>query len=110
MGGDAKVNSNNAATACPTGLTTTFAGAKSQAQCFTKPGYGRVSARGADGKVTLSAVQCATGTYNVGSNTAGCQKCGSGLDTAGPGSNSSSLCREYLAGLVFLACMAAAAQ
>ncbi|KAF6264065.1 hypothetical protein COO60DRAFT_1663488 [Scenedesmus sp. NREL 46B-D3] len=91
-GGDAKVNPNNQATACPSGLATTFAGAKSQAQCFTQAGYGRVSTRGSDGKVTLTGVLCEEGTYNVGSNTAGCQKCGAGLTTADTGSNAASLC------------------
>jgi hypothetical protein len=50
LGGDLTLNPNNQETECPDGLITTFSGAKSRAQCFTKPGYGRVSA---SGKVTL---------------------------------------------------------
>jgi hypothetical protein len=88
------VNANNLDSTCPEGLETTFAGAKSQAQCFTKPGYGRVSTKGSDGKVSLTGVLCDVATYNVGSNTAGCQKCGAGLTTATTGSNSASLCCE----------------
>jgi hypothetical protein len=87
LGGDATVNPNNLEATCPEGLATTFAGAKSQAQCFTKPGYGRVSTKGSDGKVSLT---------GVGSNTAGCQKCGAGLTTATTGSDSASLCCESL--------------
>jgi hypothetical protein len=63
-------------------------------QCFTKPGFGRVSTRGNDGKVTVEGKECEQGTYNVGGNTAGCQKCGAGLNTAGTGSTSASACRE----------------
>ncbi|KAF6251142.1 hypothetical protein COO60DRAFT_1677280 [Scenedesmus sp. NREL 46B-D3] len=91
-GGDAKVNPTNQESSCPSGLVTTFAGAKSQAQCFTQAGYGRVSTRGSNGKVTLSGVLCEVATYNVGSNTAGCQKCGAGLTTAGTGSTAASAC------------------
>jgi hypothetical protein len=94
LGGDATVNPENTESTCPDGLATTFAGAKSQAQCFTKPGYGRVSTKGSDGKVSLSGVLCDVGTYNVGSNTAGCQKCGAGLTTATNGSISASDCSE----------------
>jgi hypothetical protein len=96
LGGDATVNPNNLEATCPDGLATTFAGAKSQAQCFTKPGYGRVSTKGGDGKVSLTGVLCDVATYNVGSNTAGCQKCGAGLTTAATGSDSASLCCEWL--------------
>jgi hypothetical protein len=96
LGGDATINPNNAESTCPDGLATTFAGAKSQAQCFTQAGYGRVSTKGSDGKVTLSGVVCEVGTYNVGSNTAGCQKCGAGLTTATNTSTSASACREFL--------------
>jgi hypothetical protein len=63
-------------------------------QCFTLPGYGRTSTRGDNGKVTLSAQLCPIGTYNVGQNTAGCQKCGAGLTTAAEGSDAASDCRE----------------
>jgi hypothetical protein len=94
LGGDLTVNPNNEENECPEGLQTTFAGAKSQAQCFTKPGYGRVSQQGSNGKVSLSAVLCAEGSYNVGSNTAGCQKCGAGLTTATNGSDAAADCCE----------------
>ncbi len=80
-GGDALGNSPQSD--CPDGLATTFAGAKSEAQCFTEAGYGRVATKQADGKVSLTGVVCPVGTYNVGKNTAGCQKCGAGLTTAG---------------------------
>jgi hypothetical protein len=95
-GGDA-ANPNSNSADCPAGLATTFAGAKSQAQCFTQAGHGRVSTKGSDGKVTLSAVVCEVGTYNVGSNTAGCQKCGAGLTTAGNTSTSAADCGECVA-------------
>lgn len=72
-GGDAKVNPSNAALDCPAGLETRFAGAKSQAQCFTKPGFGRLTGRHARGNVVFSSVRCRIGTYNVGGNTASCQ-------------------------------------
>jgi hypothetical protein len=104
LGGDTTVNPNNLESACPDGLATTFAGAKSQAQCFTQPGYGRVSTKGSDGKVSLSGVVCEVGTYNVGSNTAGCQKCGAGLTTVTNTSTSASACREFLQCLGGLAC------
>jgi hypothetical protein len=95
MGGDATLNPNNAASDCPQGLQTLFAGAKSQAQCFTQAGYGRVSSRGQDGKTVLSSVLCDVGTYNVGGNSAGCQRCGPGLTTASNGSTSAAACGEY---------------
>jgi hypothetical protein len=64
-------------------------------QCFTQAGYGRVSTRGSDGKVSLTAVLCPIGTYNVGANTAGCQKCGAGLTTAAEGSTAATDCSEW---------------
>jgi hypothetical protein len=94
LGGDLTVNPNNTAKDCPDGLATTFAGAKSQAQCFTKPGYGRKSQTGSNGKVILSGELCPVGSYNVGSNTAGCQKCGAGLTTANNGSDAAADCSE----------------
>jgi hypothetical protein len=87
-------NPNNIESDCPAGLETTFAGAKSQAQCFTMPGFGRVSTKGSDGKVTLSGVACELSTYNVGKNTAGCQKCGPGLTTENEQSDAVALCSE----------------
>jgi hypothetical protein len=99
-GGDTTSNPNNLELDCPEGLETTFAGAKSQAQCFTKPGYGRVSTKGSDGKVSVTGVLCPVATYNVGANTAGCQNCGPGLTTATNGSSSAAACREYSAVLV----------
>jgi hypothetical protein len=97
LGGDATVNPKNKEFDCPDGLATTFAEAKSRAQCFTKPGYGRVSTKGIDGKVSVSAIMCPAGSYNVGSNTAGCQKCAPGLTTATNGSTSAADCSECLA-------------
>jgi hypothetical protein len=61
-GGDTTSNPDNLEFDCPEGLQTTFAGAKSQAQCFTKPGYGCVSTSGSDGKVSLTGVLCPVGT------------------------------------------------
>lgn len=80
---------------CPSGLESKFAGSKSQAQCFTKAGFGRKSVRGTNGVITYEGVQCDVATYNVGGNTAGCQKCGAGLTTATAGSSASTACREY---------------
>lgn len=65
-------------------------------QCFTEAGFGRTSTRGADGKVTLSATACPVGTYNVGQNTAGCQKCGAGLTTAGEKSKAADDCSKFM--------------
>lgn len=90
-GGDAR-NPDSTATACPPGLATRIAGAKSQAQCFTAPGHGRVSSRGDNGAVVLSSVVCPPGTYNVGGNSAGCQPCGQGLTTAAEGASSAADC------------------
>ncbi|KAF8055660.1 Scube1 [Scenedesmus sp. PABB004] len=92
LGGDARVNPTNGATDCPSGLSTAFAGAKSQSQCFTTPGYGRTTAKGADGKTSFVGRLCPVGTYNAGGNQADCQKCGSGLTTTGTGSTNSSAC------------------
>uniref|UniRef100_A0A383VRV3 Tyrosine-protein kinase ephrin type A/B receptor-like domain-containing protein n=1 Tax=Tetradesmus obliquus TaxID=3088 RepID=A0A383VRV3_TETOB len=92
-GGDASLNPNNEEADCPDGLATTFMGAKSQAQCFTQPGYGRVSVQAPDGHVTLEGVLCEVGTYNIGGNTAVCQNCGPGLTTARNGSTSASACQ-----------------
>lgn len=50
-------------------------------QCFTIAGYGRRANRGANGVITYSGVPCSVGFYNVGGNTAQCQKCGNGLTT-----------------------------
>jgi hypothetical protein len=94
LGGDKTVNPNNTESKCPDGLTTAFSGAKSKEHCFTKPGYGRVSTRISDGTTSLSAVLCPVGTYNVGSNTAGCVKCGVGLTTATNGSTGYTNCSE----------------
>jgi hypothetical protein len=105
-GGDATVNPDNEESDCPSGLATTFSGAKSQAQCFTKPGYGRVSVQSSDGKVSLSGVLCDVGTYNLGGNTAGCQNCGPGLTTATNGSTSAADCSECCS--AYCACSASA--
>jgi hypothetical protein len=94
LGGDTTVNPNNTESACPDGLATIFAGAKSQAQCFTKPGYGRVAVQASNGKVSYAGMLCPVATYNVGGNTAGCQNCGPGLTTATNGSTSAAACSE----------------
>ena len=95
-GGSATAPSTS--TPCPEGLETKFTGAKSVAQCFTKPGYGRKATRNAStGVVTYSGVLCAVATYNVGGNTAGCQKCGAGLTTNSTGKSSAALdCCKHL--------------
>lgn len=81
LGGDAS-NPTSAASDCASGLATTISGAKSLQQCFTVAGYGRTTSRDANGFTQVSGTACAVGTYNVGGNTAGCQKCPSGLTTA----------------------------
>eukprot|EP00775_Hariotina_reticulata_P003324 gene3324-3601_t len=73
-GGDA-VAVNSDMVACPAGLETKFPGAKSVAQCFTQAGYGRKTVRGSNGATSYAGVACPVGTFNVGGNTAGCQKC-----------------------------------
>lgn len=90
-GGDA-TNPSSSASQCPAGLATTYQGAKSAAQCFTKPGYGRQYARGSTGVLALSGVACPIGTYNTGSNTAGCFRCNPGLTTQQEGSTSITDC------------------
>jgi hypothetical protein len=60
--------------------------------------------KGSDGKVSLSGALCDVATYNVGSNTAGCQKCGEGLTTATNGSTSASDCSECLLCCAVLSC------
>jgi len=96
-GGDAN-SANSPATDCPTGLATKFTGAKSSAQCFTQEGYGRKSTRDAGtGVVSYTGVICPVATYNVGGNTAGCQKCGAGLTTDGTGkSNATRDCCKHV--------------
>lgn len=96
-GGSAAAPSS-ASTPCPEGLETKFTGAKSVAQCFTKLGYGRKATRNpTTGVVTYSGVLCAVATYNVGGNTAGCQKCGAGLTTNGTGKgNAATDCCKHL--------------
>eukprot|EP00882_Tetradesmus_deserticola_P016552 GHRQ01017686.1.p1 GENE.GHRQ01017686.1~~GHRQ01017686.1.p1 ORF type:complete len:238 (+),score=44.87 GHRQ01017686.1:412-1125(+) len=91
-GGDAVRNPGNTAVACPAGLTTIIAGAMSQGQCFTQPGYGRASTTSQDGQQAVSAALCGVGEYNGGSNTLPCQKCGAGLTTVGRGSTSAAQC------------------
>jgi hypothetical protein len=80
---------------CPPGLETRFPGAKSLAQCFTQAGHGRKTVRGANGATSYIGVICPVGSFNVGGNTAGCQKCGAGLTTSGTGKRSFSDCRKY---------------
>jgi hypothetical protein len=72
LGWHLKANPDNKELDCPDGLATTFLGAKSKQQCFTTPGYGRVVTQLANGTVSMSGVLCPVGTYNMGSNTAGC--------------------------------------
>ncbi|KAF8063083.1 PRDX1 [Scenedesmus sp. PABB004] len=90
--GGGPANPTNAAADCPEGLTTTFAGAKSQAQCTTKPGYGRASIRSPSGAVSVGAVPCEPGTYNGGQNSQQCTRCGIGLTTIAAGSASAAQC------------------
>lgn len=92
VGGNGRTNANSEASNCPDGLLTRFTGAKSSAQCFTVAGYGRRSVRGANGVITYSAAPCPVGTYNVGGNTAACQKCGNGLTTNSTQSTSADAC------------------
>ena len=92
LGGNGRTNANSEASDCPAGLLTRFAGAKSSAQCFTVAGYGRRAVRGANGVIAYSGVPCAVGTYNVGGNTAACQKCGNGLTTNSTESTSPDAC------------------
>eukprot|EP00775_Hariotina_reticulata_P003830 gene3830-4087_t len=77
---------------CPSGLETRFPGAKSLAQCFTQAGYGRKTVRGSNGASSYVGVTCPIGTFNLGGNTAGCQKCGAGLTTSAAGKSSASDC------------------
>lgn len=93
--GGSGTNEASSATDCPAGLATTFAGARSLQQCFTEAGFGRSSSRNSAGFVTLTGTQCAIGTYNVGGNTAGCQKCPAGLTTESPGSTSLADCSKF---------------
>ena len=102
-GGDGQNTDLGPESECPSGLESKFAGAKSQAQCFTKAGNGRKSVRGANGVISYEGVACPVGTYNVGGNTAGCQKCGAGLTTASDASSSPSACRESQASQQLLA-------
>ncbi|KAF8057859.1 Slbp [Scenedesmus sp. PABB004] len=92
LGGGAS-NPGNNATDCPAGLATVFTGAKTQSQCFTTPGFGRQTAKGADGKTSFVSRVCPIGTYNAGGNQADCQKCGNGLTTATNGSTSGADCQ-----------------
>lgn len=95
-GGSAKSNPGSAALRCPRGLATRIAGAKSQAQCLTLPGFGRVSQRSGNGAIVLFAEECPVGSFNVGGNTASCQACGAGLTTNGTGATSASACRPVV--------------
>ncbi|KAF8061892.1 Svep1 [Scenedesmus sp. PABB004] len=90
-GGD-RNNPSSAPRDCAAGLATMSAGAKSEAQCFTTPGFGRVAQRQANGAVALVAQRCAVGSYNVGRNTAGCQRCNPGLTTVTEGAAAMSDC------------------
>eukprot|EP00775_Hariotina_reticulata_P006225 gene6225-6462_t len=77
---------------CPSGLETKSSGAKSVAQCFTQQGYGRRTVRETNGVTSYSGEICPVGTFNMGGNTAGCQKCGAGLTTSATGKSSASDC------------------
>lgn len=90
--GGGKDNLESTPFTCSAGLETRFIGAKSAAQCFTKPGFGRIQTRNANGAVSYSAVPCPVGTYNVGGNTAQCQRCGAGLTTNITSASSPSAC------------------
>ncbi|KAF8059695.1 SVEP1 [Scenedesmus sp. PABB004] len=92
-GYDASSNPNNEAKTCSAGLTIYIASAKSQSQCATLPGFGRISTKDTDtGRVSVSGAPCDAGSYNIGKNTAGCQRCPSGLTTQSTGANSSAAC------------------
>jgi len=94
-GGDA-LAVNSPSQHCPPGLETKLPGAKSLAQCFTRAGYGRETVHWMNGTTSYIGVICPVGSFNVGGNTAGCQKCYAGLTTSGTGKSSSRECCEYL--------------
>lgn len=88
------VLANNAASTCPEGLATIIIGAKSAAQCMTTPGWGRAFVRDPRGDVTISSTRCGVGTYNMGRNANGCQRCAPGLTTRDQGATAPSDCGE----------------
>eukprot|EP00775_Hariotina_reticulata_P008135 gene8135-8329_t len=59
------VNGSIPAQRCPDGLVTVSAGAKSIAQCFTRPGYGRVPVQDSAGHISYQGVMCQAGEFNV---------------------------------------------
>lgn len=81
-------------TQCPTGLATIVVGSKSEAQCYTAPGYGRTTSAAPNGRTVVVVQLCPIGSYNSGGNTAGCQQCGVSLTTVQPGSTNISACGE----------------
>ncbi|KAF8057663.1 ENO1 [Scenedesmus sp. PABB004] len=82
----------NALGDCGTGLVTPGAGARSVSQCVTLPGYGRVSGRDGDGRLTVSGVLCPIGSFNKGGNRDACAQCAAGLTTEREGSTSQAAC------------------
>ncbi|KAF8057919.1 Scube3 [Scenedesmus sp. PABB004] len=77
---------------CPEGLATTVLGARSSAQCYSTPGYGRVAARASNGAITYQAALCDPGTYSAGGTTIGCSACAAGLTTLAVGATSAGEC------------------
>uniref|UniRef100_A0A383VZF6 Tyrosine-protein kinase ephrin type A/B receptor-like domain-containing protein n=1 Tax=Tetradesmus obliquus TaxID=3088 RepID=A0A383VZF6_TETOB len=86
LGGNAPPSS------CPTGLATVMTGARSFEQCLTTAGFGRLVNKTAAGQLLVQAQPCQAGSYNAGGNSSPCQRCGSGLTTAGEGAKSARDC------------------
>ncbi|WIA20328.1 hypothetical protein OEZ85_006160 [Tetradesmus obliquus] len=92
-GGGADGNPDSRAFNCTPGLATISEGARSEQQCYTMPGYGRSITQNDDrGTVKIDVFICPIGTYNVGGNTVGCTKCGTGLTTTKTGATNSTAC------------------
>ncbi|WIA40625.1 hypothetical protein OEZ86_013961 [Tetradesmus obliquus] len=92
-GGSADSNPDSRAFNCTPGLATISEGARSEQQCYTMPGYGRSTTQNDDrGTVKIDVFICPIGTYNVGGNTVGCTKCGTGLTTTKTGATNSTAC------------------
>jgi hypothetical protein len=82
---------------CPAGLATVMSGARSFEQCMTTAGYGRSLQKLASGQLVVHGQLCQIGSYNAGGNSSPCQRCSSGLTTAGEGAKSAKECGENLA-------------
>ncbi|WIA35696.1 hypothetical protein OEZ86_004102 [Tetradesmus obliquus] len=90
LGGNAPPSS------CPIGLATVMTGARSFEQCLTTAGFGRIVNKTAAGQLLVQAQPCQAGSYNAGGNSSPCQRCGSGLTTAGEGAKSARDCGVQL--------------